>query len=57
MSRGREVGDSVEGDLFAAATMLTGIDVEDLGADDRDGAGSDARATLLSQATLMAGCL
>ena len=57
MSRGREVVDSVEGDLFAVATMLTGIDVEDLGADDRDGAGPDARATASWQATLMAGCL
>lgn len=47
MSRGREVDDSVEGDLFAVATMLSGIDVEDLGADDPDGAGPDARATAL----------
>ena len=48
---------SVEGDLFAVAAMLTGIDVEDLGAEDPDGAGPDARATALRQATLLAGCL
>jgi len=48
---------SLEGDLFAAAEELTGIDVEDLGAHDVDGAGPDARATALRQATLLAGCL
>ena len=46
---------SVEDDLFAG--YLTGIDIEDLGADDPDRADSDARATTLRQATLLARCL
>lgn len=51
-----DVDQDREAEIFVSAHRMTGIDLDDLGADDED-EGPDRRGRTLRQATLLAGCL